>query len=119
MRSYSREFRIQVVRRIVDGEKVPALAQELGIHRKILYEWLRRVKQGGETNLRERGRPRKSEPAADASDNTPHRIAELERLVGRQQLAIEFFKHALQRIEELRQKRNATGVTASSKPSGQ
>src|SRR4051812_22917567 len=109
MRTYSREFRLQVVRRILDGEKVPALAQELGIHRKVLYEWVRRVNQGGEASLRDRGRPRRDDTVRFASDNTLERIAELERAVGRQQLIIEFFTHALQRVEELRQKRSAIG----------
>jgi transposase len=119
MRSYSREFRLQVVRRVLGGERVPALAQELGIHRKVLYEWVRRVNEGGEASLRDRGRPRRTEANGNTADTAPRRIAELERVVGRQQLIIEFFKHALQRIEELRQKRSAIGATASSKPSGQ
>jgi transposase len=114
MRIYSSEFRLEVVRRILKGEKVAALAEELGIHRKVLYEWVRRVKEGGESNLRARGRPPKSDAIAPAAGGAARRIAELERMVGRQQLAIEFFKHALQRIEELRQKRSATGATASS-----
>ena len=118
MRVYSREFRVQVVKRIRDGEKVSALSQELGIHRKVLYEWVRRVNEGGEANLRERGRPRKI-TVVGGSDSTAQRIAELERMVGRQQLAIEFFRHALQRVEELRHERDVFGVTASSIQSGQ
>src|SRR5258708_6114763 len=118
-RVHSREFRADVVRRILGGEKVPVLSGELGIHRKLLYEWKRRVEEGGEANLRERGRPRKVDAMRDSVDNAPKRIAELERLVGRQQLTIDFFKQALQQIEELRQKRNGIGVTASLKPSRQ
>jgi len=117
MRVYSREFRIQTVRRILAGEKVPALSQELGIHRKLLYEWLHRVNQGGESNLRERGRPRKADTAGEPADAAPRHVAELERTVAHQQMVIEFFRHALQRIEKLRHKRGGIGVTASSKPS--
>lgn len=112
MRDYSNEFRLEAVRRILQGEKVSALSEELGIHRKLLYEWVRRVSEGGESNLRARGRPRKTDALA-AADNGPRRIAELERMVGRQQMVIEFFKHALQQIEELRQRRKAIGATAS------
>lgn len=119
MRVYSREFRAAVVRRVFDGEKVPALSQELGIHRKVLYEWVRRVREGGESNLRERGRPRKVDAAGGLPSSAPRRIAELERLVGRQQLVIEFFKQALQRIEELRHKKSGPGATASTRPSRQ
>jgi transposase-like protein len=55
MRVYSSEFRMQVVRRILHGEKIAALSQELGIHRKVLYEWVQRVSEGGESNWRRRG----------------------------------------------------------------
>lgn len=116
MRVYEKEFRLQVVRRILEGEKVAALSEELGIHRKVLYGWVRRVREGGEGNLRERGRPRKADSTVPTAENAARRIGELERLVGRQQLAIEFFRDALLRIEELRQRRNGTGVTASSRP---
>ncbi len=119
MRVYSREFRIQVVRRILNGEKVLVLSRELGIHRKLLYEWVRRVTEGGESNLLERGRPRKSDRAALATDSPPRKIAELERTVAHQQLIIEFFRCALQRVEELRHASSAIGATASSEPSRQ
>jgi transposase-like protein len=109
---------MEIVRRVLDGERVSALSQELGIHRKVLHEWVRRVRDGGESNLRDRGRPRKGDtPTGDA--DTPRRVAELERIVGRQQLAIQFFKCALQQVEELRLMRSTIGAAASSKPSRQ
>ena len=95
MRVYSREFRIEVVRRILNGEKVPALSKELGIHRKLLYDWMRYVNAGGESNLRERGRPKKSDAAV--APDVPDRIARLERELARQQRIIEFLQTALQR----------------------
>jgi len=109
---------MQAVQRILHGEKIAALSRELGVHRKLLYEWVRRVSEGGAANLRPRGRPRKTDIVAAATVNSPRRIAELERMVGRQQMVIEFFKLALRRIEESRQRRNETGATASSRRSG-
>jgi transposase-like protein len=100
MRVYSREFRMQIVQRILDGEKVPPLSQELGIHRKLLYEWLRQVKEGGESNLRERGRPRKSD-IARAAHCSPQPRADLERVLAQQQLIIEFYRQILQQVERL------------------
>ena len=97
--SYSREFRMQIVRRILNGEKVPALARELGIHPKLLYDWTRRVKEGGEENLRGRGRPRKSEETRGA-DRTSRRIPELERTVAYQRLAIEFLQACLASVAD-------------------
>ena len=117
MRTYSREFRMEVVRRIREGEKVPALSRELGIHRKLLYEWTRRVNEGGEANLRQRGRPRKEDTMSPAAGNAARQIAELERTVAHQQLIIEFFRHALQRVDERRPPRTMIGAAASSEPS--
>jgi len=96
MRVYSREFRIEVVRRILDGEKVPDLSQELGIHRKLLYDWVRRVSEGGESNLRERGRPQKKPANAGAVDGGPRPTTELERVLSRQELIINFLKACLE-----------------------
>src|SRR5579872_2352587 len=105
--SYSREFRMQIVRRILNGEKVPALARELGIHRKLLYDWTRRVKEGGEENLRGRGRPRKTEEARGADRNS-HRIPELERTVEYQSVAIEFLQACLVSVIEAREPRQSS-----------
>jgi hypothetical protein len=44
-------------------------------------------------------------------------MAELERLVARQALELDFFKGALQRIEERRRKREQTSATASTSKS--
>jgi transposase-like protein len=105
MRVYSREFRIQVVRRILDGEKIPALSEELKIHRKLLYEWIRRVNEGGESNLRERGRPRKSDTIGDPVSSGPRQVVELERTIAHQQLVIEFLAIALQHMERRTRKK--------------
>ncbi|SRR5579871_6056575 len=98
MRVYSREFRMEVVRRILNGEKVPALSEELGIHRKLLYEWTHRVAVGGEANLRQRGRPRKNE-AVVTEDTAPRQVVRLERKVAHQQRVIDFFELCLQRVQ--------------------
>lgn len=105
MRVYSREFRIQAVRRILDGEKVSALSEELKIHRKLLYEWLRRVNEGGESNLRERGRPRKDATAGGPGGSVPREVIALERTVAQQRLVIEFLGLGLQRLETRIQKK--------------
>jgi hypothetical protein len=74
------------------------------------------VNEGGESNLRKRGRPRKNETNAPAAESATRQIAELERTVAHQQVIIEFFRHALQQVENLRQQGSATGAKASSKP---
>ena len=100
---------MEVVRRVLNGEKVPALSQELGIHRKLLYDWIRRVNEGGETNLHQRGRPPKADQREDGL-----LIHQLERALADQQLIIEFFRHALQQVEASRHMKGMSGATASS-----
>ena len=98
------------------GERVSALALEAGVLRKSLYEWRAAYRAFGATGLnRKRGpkaraataaRPSSPDDLAAAArppdtgppyDLTPAeaRIAELERLVGRQQADLDFFQEAL------------------------
>ena len=93
-RTYTREFRMAVVRRILDGESVPRLSEELGIHRKLLYQWLRQVNEGGEANLRPRGRPRKGAEAQQATGN-------LQRTMARQRLMIDFLLLVARELESV------------------
>ena len=87
-RKFSGEFKSAAVGRVQAGESPSALARELGVKRKLLYEWKKRVEAGGAQNLRESGRPGPV-PGAVLEERTKsdqRRIAELERLVGKQQV---------------------------------
>lgn len=100
-RRFSREFKLAAVGRMQAGESPSALARELDVRRKLLYEWKNRVEAGGPENLRESGRPGPI-PGAVLEDRTKsdqRRIAELERLVGKQQALIDFFENALEQVE--------------------
>jgi transposase-like protein len=66
-RVFSREFKLTVVRRMLAGENVSALARELKVLRKDLYAWRDRFRSGGPEALRGRGRPRKAETAVRAA----------------------------------------------------
>ena len=125
-RRFGRAFKLEVLRRMAAGESGTALSREYGIKRTILYRWRDAVRDGGEEALRDgAGRPNRMEkaamalargPAARARDLSEARrqIAELERKVGEQQVALDFFKQALQRIEASRQPSNGNGATGSS-----
>jgi transposase len=124
-RRFSREFKLKVIARM-EGANVKALAEELSIKREILYRWRDAYRRGGALALRdEAGRPTKAETqamavergvAAKANDLAEARrqIAALEAKVGRQQLDLDFFKQALQRIEASRRPNGRPGATASS-----
>jgi hypothetical protein len=64
---YAMEFKLSAVRRVLVGESVDAVAQELGIRRKRLYVWKDRYAELGEAGLvrRRGGRPRKIVSAAE------------------------------------------------------
>jgi transposase-like protein len=106
-RVFSRDFKLMVVRRMLAGETVTALAREMKVLRKDLYAWRNLYRTGGAMALRPLGRPRKAEALAAAAreqlapimpavpaaelDIARRRIAELERKIGQQQLDLDFF----------------------------
>src|SRR5271169_3028048 len=107
---YGAELKLAAVRRVLAGESVSAVAQELGIRRKRLYVWKDRYAELGEAGLvhRRRGRPRKQTVATQGLEARAgrgellaarKRIAELERKVGQQELELDFFGEALRRIK--------------------
>ena len=58
-RIFSREFKLEAVRRILAGERIRTLSQELKVLRKDLYAWRDLFRAGGAEALRPLGRPRK------------------------------------------------------------
>jgi transposase len=46
-RVFSREFKAAAVRRIMAGEKIRAVADDLGLRAQLLYTWLDYHEQGG------------------------------------------------------------------------
>lgn len=113
-RRFSREFKIAAVRRVTEGEPLGAVARDLNVGIELLWRWKKRVEEKGEEHLY--GIGEHSEGAEKAAEQTSQRrIAELERLVGRQQLEIRFLDKALRRVEEQRQRKNDGGGAASSK----
>ena len=128
-RKFSREFKLEAVRRILAGEQIRALSEELTVLRKDLYAWRKLFRAGGAEALRPLGRPpkgdgvvssrvRKRSRNAAATDNSaPERIAELERKVGQQQIELDFFQQALRRVKEARWPSAGLGVTGSTRSS--
>lgn len=111
-RKYSEEFRQRAVERMKTCDNVAALARELGVGRKWLFEW--RLKASGGVP----GSQSNSQPKQALGDRERQRLAELERLVARQALELDFFKGALQRVEEMRRKREQISGAVSTSKSG-
>ena len=115
-RHFSREFKVAAVRRVVGGESITRVAGELDIRVELLWRWKKRVVEKGEEHLHGIGERESDGIAVRSETGAQQRIADLERLVGQQQLEIGFLGKALRRVEELRQEKNDDGEAASSKP---
>src|ERR1700739_1175575 len=100
VRLFSTAFKEDVVRRLESGEALAAVSKELGIARKLLYEWRWAWRRHGAAGLNRRRGPKKGLRRKMATSDPPGarakaRIEELERLVGRQQLDLDFFGSSL------------------------
>ena len=135
---FSREFKLEALRRMEAGENVSVLARELGVSRKSIYQWRNRYRLGGGNALRShRGRMTKTEartheerPAAEEEPakaarqtsleelaRAQRRIASLERKIGQQQVELDFFQQALRQVRGQRLRSGVPGETASTKSS--
>ena len=122
-RKYSVNFKREAVRQMAEAPTIVGLAEKLGVRRKLLYQWRDQFRVGGRAGLeRHRGRPpgSKSEivspPAPSAGES---RIAELERLLGRKQLEVDFLKRAFEHVRGAASSHTSAGEkepTAPSKP---
>ena len=106
---YSKAFRQRAVERMRCCENVKELAQELGVHRSVLYTWRDQLapqdrsewqdKTGAETRLERENR-------------------ELKQALAEKTLEVDFFRGALQKIAARRQSSTKAGETASTTKSG-
>jgi transposase len=122
-RRYSVDFKKEVVSRMAQADTIVGLARELGIPRKLLYQWRERFQGGDGVGLeRRRGRPPRNRPQAvspPAPSAADLRIAELERLLGRKQLEVDFLERAFEQVRGAASNRTSDGgkeSIARSKP---
>jgi len=108
-RSFSLEFKRQVVEELLSGESRPAqLCRRYNIQSSVLYYWKKQYSRGKFNN----------EPTEEAA--LKDRIEKLERLVGRLTLENEFLKKGLQNSlsQASRNGKSSRGGDASSAVSG-
>jgi transposase-like protein len=132
MKVLSTEAKVALVRRLESGESASDISKEAGVLRKSLYEWKASFEKMGAAGLNRKRGPRpggraasspSSSPDADADAARPPdeltraqaRIAELERLVGRQQTDLYFFREASRLLGATIPNDVAPGSTRSSK----
>lgn len=113
-RKYSEEFRREALERMKGASNVTALARELGIRRKWLYQW--RDEEAFQAAGMEK--PKAVRKQERESARLRKQVQELLQLVGKQEAKLHFFDNALRRVRERRQSSTGNGGTASSTPSG-
>ena len=125
-RIFTTEFKERAVLRLEAGEQATTLAAELGVRRKLLYDWAKAYRDQGVAGLNRKRGPkpggRRLRPVpdhttpADPLAQAQARVAELERLVGRQQVDLDFFRRALRLTDAGGPSSTAPTSTRSSKP---
>ena len=111
-RQFPTAYKLKAIKRVERGEGVLPVARELGISRKILHDWVKAWHADGPDGLNRKPGPkpgpRKLKALATYDDKrsalalAKTRIAELERLVGRQQMDLDFFRQGLRALKGLR-----------------
>ena len=120
-RVFTTEFKENAVLRLEAGASASALAAELGVRRKLLYDWRQAYREHGVAGLNRKRGPKpgklrvKREPDDNPLSRAQARIAELERLVGQQQVDLDFFRRALRLIDAEPANGSAASSTRSSK----
>jgi transposase len=108
MRQFSTDFKRAAVQRLLAGEHLPGVAGELGIRRKLLYQWRDAYRDFGEAGFNRKRGPKPGTVRKTASGPSvpvdelaaaKARIAELEAKIGRQQMELDFFQRALRLME--------------------
>jgi transposase len=142
MRIFSTPFKEETVRRLESGEALATVSKELGIARKLLYEWRWAWRRHGAAGLNRRRGPQPGRRRKIATGDPPEaalaspapvaegpsasiaelarakaRIEELERMVGRQQLDLDFFRKALRLADALQGETPALGENNSTRSS--
>jgi len=145
-RRLATDVKVRIVQRVEGGERLAAVAAEMGVLRKSIYEWRAAYRARGAAGLNLKTGPKRGDrrkrasapgvasseasslPDAASSSATPGaeaqsmdelgraqtRIAELERIIGRQQADLHFFREALRLWDA---KRPASGAPISTKSS--
>jgi transposase-like protein len=139
-RQFSNAFKERVVLRLEGGEKIAAVAEETGVRRKLLYQWRDAYRSMGTAGFNRKRGPKpgtarvQASPGAapsvpssssdagssaatpgDALARAQARIGELERLIGRQQADLHFFREALRLWDATSPSGVAATFTRSSK----
>ena len=92
------------VERLKSCDNIVALSEELGVHRRLLYQWRdRRDAVEGE----------ESPPGNSRESMLRKEISQLQRVLAEKTLELDFFKGALQKVEARRRNSESSGEKVS------
>ena len=94
-----------VVERLKSCDNIVALAQELGLHPRLLYKW------------RDQLEPVEHGEAAPSTPELRQQVRQLKRLLAEKAMEVDFLKGALQKVEARRQRSTGSGGTGSTNTS--
>jgi transposase-like protein len=89
-RVFSNEFKLQVLSEADQGVSIPELNRRYELSDGMIAKWRRQFRQT----------PTNPFPGKGSRDTDKARIAEMERLIGRQAMEIDFLKNLLKRTKE-------------------
>jgi len=130
VKTYSKEFKLDAVRRMKTCKTISGLSKELGVGRRFLYKWREQLQTEGEEALaRKPGQPRSKEQLSASAKRVraavrkkvqsplQKRIALLERQLGAKQLEVDFFRRTFEHVRGTMQHPDDAGETPSIKES--
>ena len=97
------------VERLKSCDNIVALSEELGVHRRLLYQWRDRS---------EAFESEESAPGNSRESTLRKEIGQLKRVLAEKTLEVDFFKGALQKVEARRRSNSGSGAKASTTESG-
>jgi transposase-like protein len=97
---YSQEFRSEAVQRMKSCDNILRLSKELGVHRRLLYNWRERLDESNPAQLFSRESILRKE------------ISKLKRLLANKTMEVDFFRRALQKVGARRRQTIASGAKA-------
>ena len=98
---YSNEFRRQAFERMKSCDNLLGLSRELGIPRRLLYNWRDRFEEIDPPHARSRELILRRQ------------ITKLKRVLANKAVEVDFFRHPLQRVGARRRQRQTSGDKAS------
>jgi transposase-like protein len=114
-RRYSEQFKREAVGRMRGCNNITALTLELGLDRKMLYQW--KWQQEGRATRKPQALTTQAAKRGDL-ETLRRENEHLKRVLAEKALEVDFFKGALQQVEARRRGHAGSGETPSTNASG-